>query len=57
MEKVSRHLGDVKTEKILHLRERNEYSDTVCEADHDGDRNKADEAAYLKEPHQEQEYS
>ena len=54
IKKVRRHLGNRKAKEVFDLLQTNHDCNAVREADHNGDRNELDEAAELKEPHEEQ---
>ena len=54
LKKVRRHLGNRKAKEVFDLLQTNHDCNAVREADHNGDRNELDEAAELKEPHEEQ---
>jgi hypothetical protein len=56
-EELSRQIVDLQSEKILDLGKEDNDSDAVGEADHDGDRDEADQLPHARQAHGEQEYA
>jgi hypothetical protein len=56
-EKMARHLGDIQAEEVLDLLQRDDHRDAIGEADHDRNRDEADQAAHPKGAHGEQQHA